>query len=1036
MTAKQHELAADVRANLLFDEPDVGRCLVGVDGRVLRANAEWLRSTGFAREDVLGANIIDLFPETRDMALAMHARARAGHRVLVPRHAQRVEGHETWWEGSIAPVPMEDGTGLLITAREIGPAALDALRETEARYRTLFESMGEGFCVIEVLFDEAEKATDFRFVEVNQAFERHTGLVKAIGRRMRELAPSIEELWFETYGRVALTGEPARLESQAQALGRWYDVYAYRVGAPEHRKVAILSTDVTERKRASEALSAALREAEAERRRLAAVLDALPAGVAIADAAGKILRFNDALTRIWGSPPVPQSAAEYAEWRGWWPASGKRLEAHEWAMARALSTGEVVVPGDVVEIEKFDGSGRATILNAAAPIRNAGGEIVGGVLAEVDITAQRRAEESLHGAVERYEHQVRLFERVTSTTPDFVYVFDLQGRFLYANRRLLEVWGMQLADVIGKTTRELGYEQWHHDMHMREIAQVIATKGPIKGEVPFKAPLTGIFGIYEYIFTPVIGPDGEVESIAGTTRDVTERKRTEEALRDNQERLERERARLQAVIDTIPVGFFLVEASGKVVVTNDEAKRIWAGTVPLEKISDYAEYVGYWPDTGERLKAEDWPAAHALSHGRSTKDVMVEIERFDGTRGTILFSGAPIRDATGSTTGAVVAIQDISDLHAAHGRLAEVDRRKTEFLAMLSHELRNPLAPIRNSIYLLERAAPDSEQATRARDVVRRQTEHLTRLVDDLLDVTRISHGKIPLERSRVDLREIVRKTTDDLHSVFTQAGISLRVDHVTAGPIWTDADSTRMSQVLTNLLNNSMKFTPSGGTVRVTVAARSGRAELCVIDDGIGMEPEDIEHMFEPFAQADHSLARTKGGLGLGLALVKSIVELHGGSVAARSEGPGRGAEFLVGIPLAHAGSESERLRHRDTGTTAQTILVIEDNADGAQSLADILEMHGHHVRIAHDGLSGIALAREVQPDVILCDIGLPDVDGYDVARTLRRDGALRGTRVVALSGYAQPEDRQRARDAGFDVHLAKPVELDELMAALAKDS
>jgi CheY-like chemotaxis protein len=193
---------------------------------------------------------------------------------------------------------------------------------------------------------------------------------------------------------------------------------------------------------------------------------------------------------------------------------------------------------------------------------------------------------------------------------------------------------------------------------------------------------------------------------------------------------------------------------------------------------------------------------------------------------------------------------------------------------------------------------------------------------------------------------------------------------------------------------------------------------------------------MFEPFVQADHSLSRTQGGLGLGLALVKSIVELHGGTVAARSEGRGRGAEFIVRIPLIEAGAEPETPCHLDTGTTARAILLIEDNADGAQSLADILELHGHRVRVARDGRSGITLAQELQPDVILCDIGLPDIDGYEVARTLRRDGPIRGKRLVALTGYAQPEDRQRSRDAGFDAHIAKPPDLDDLLAALAKDT
>jgi CheY-like chemotaxis protein len=368
------------------------------------------------------------------------------------------------------------------------------------------------------------------------------------------------------------------------------------------------------------------------------------------------------------------------------------------------------------------------------------------------------------------------------------------------------------------------------------------------------------------------------------------------------------------------------------------------------------------------------------------------------------------------------------------GDLREADRRKSEFLAVLSHELRNPLAPIRNGIYLLEHTEPGSEAAGRARAVMRRQIEHLTRLVDDLLDVTRISVGKIELQRVQVDLREIVRKTTDDLHSVFTRAAVELRVDYVTLGPVWIDADPTRMAQVVGNLLHNAVKFTPSGGTVYVRVGAGDERAELSVRDDGAGMDPGTIDEMFAPFVQADQTLARTGGGLGLGLALVKGLVDLHGGTVCARSDGIGHGAEFLVSLPLVKSVPEARGVQAREAGAAKpRVILLIEDNVDGAQSLAEVLALHGHRVRVARDGRSGIELARELQPDVVLCDIGLPDLDGYEVARALRSEEAFRATRLVALSGYAQPEDRQRAREAGFDSHLPKPADLQQLMDALA---
>jgi PAS domain S-box-containing protein len=381
-----------------------------------------------------------------------------------------------------------------------------------------------------------------------------------------------------------------------------------------------------------------------------------------------------------------------------------------------------------------------------------------------------------------------------------------------------------------------------------------------------------------------------------------------------------------------------------------------------------------------------------------------------------------------------IALTDTTDLKAVEARLQEADRNKGHFLAMLSHELRNPLAPIRNSIYLMEHAAPGSEQATRAKEIMRRQTEQLTRLVADLLDMTRISSGKIELQRDRLDLREIVRKTTDDLLSLFDQNEVELRLEQA-AGSVWVDADRTRITQVVGNLLLNAVKFTPARGTVTVGVDATESHARLHVRDTGVGIEPEQVLRLFQPFVQADRSLARTKGGLGLGLALVKGLVESHGGSVHARSEGLGRGTEFLVTLPLSHRGSAEAGHEAPSPPANGRVVVIIEDSVDAGQSLAEVLELHGHRVRVARDARSGIVLAREMRPDVVLCDIGLPDLAGYEVARTLRQDASLRSTRLVALSGYAQPEDRELARSAGFDAHVAKPPSLEDIWAAISSD-
>jgi signal transduction histidine kinase/CheY-like chemotaxis protein len=382
----------------------------------------------------------------------------------------------------------------------------------------------------------------------------------------------------------------------------------------------------------------------------------------------------------------------------------------------------------------------------------------------------------------------------------------------------------------------------------------------------------------------------------------------------------------------------------------------------------------------------------------------------------------------------LLALRDANErLRASEEKLREADRRKDEFLGVLSHELRNPLAPIRNSIYVLDRVPADGPQASSAKEIIRRQTEHLTHMVDDLLDVTRFSHGKIDLDRKRIDLRDVVLQTCVDHRSTFDKSEIELH-PHLPAAPVWIDADATRISQVLGNLLQNAVKFTATPGAVTVEVTVRDGNAAMSVCDTGMGMMVQDLERVFEPFAQVEQSLARTQGGLGLGLALVKRFVELHGGSVRARSGGPGRGSEFCVLLPLARAPAPGDSAPEPSCAAGGRLVLIIEDNADTGQSLSVVLEINGYRVRTAHDGRTGIARAHELKPDVVLCDIGLPDIDGYEVARTLRADETLRLTRLIALSGYARPEDILRAKAAGFDAHIPKPPELGELAQLLAQ--
>jgi PAS domain S-box-containing protein len=477
-------------------------------------------------------------------------------------------------------------------------------------------------------------------------------------------------------------------------------------------------------------------------------------------------------------------------------------------------------------------------------------------------------------------------------------------------------------------------------------------------------------------------------------------------------RVRRAEARYRRVFETGLLGIVNWDARGVVLDANDAFLRLvgWdreavkAGRLRWDALASPA------------------PGAPAAAPGDDAPTEL-ELVRRDGTRVPVLIG----RAAEDGNEESVAFVLDISERKRAEEALREADRRKDEFLAILSHELRNPLAPIRNSVYLLTRADPAGPQAARARQVIDRQTQHLTRLVDDLLDVTRISRGKIELQRVRLDLRDVVRKTADDVRSMFEQSGVELRLEHA-AGPLWVDADPTRVAQVVGNLLHNAMKFTPHGGKVVVYAGPADGRAEVIVRDTGIGLDPAELNTLFEPFAQADRTLARSQGGLGLGLALVRGLVQQHGGQVSAHSEGAGRGAEFRVSLPLAPADPAASERAAVGAGAPRARVLIIEDNPDAAQSLAEVLQLRGHDVRIAHDGRSGITAAAALVPDVVLCDIGLPDIDGYAVARALRANGALRDTRLVAVSGYAQPEDQERAREAGFVAYLAKPPHLDKL--------
>jgi signal transduction histidine kinase len=366
--------------------------------------------------------------------------------------------------------------------------------------------------------------------------------------------------------------------------------------------------------------------------------------------------------------------------------------------------------------------------------------------------------------------------------------------------------------------------------------------------------------------------------------------------------------------------------------------------------------------------------------------------------------------------------------------LREANRQKDDFLAVLGHEMRNPLAPIQNALHVLALRGHDPATLGWARGVIQRQVRHLKRMVDDLLDVSRISRGKVGISRERLDLAELVRTTAEDRRGSLAEAGLALQLD-LPAEPVWVDGDPTRLAQVVGNLLHNAAKFTDPGGHVGVRVAAEGGRAVVAVRDTGIGIEPELLGRLFEPYVQADQSPQRDRGGLGLGLVLVRGLVRLHGGEVSAASEGLGRGAEVAFWLPRADGQAPpAGAAAPQEPGARALRVLIIEDERDTADTLRMVLELSGYQAEVAYSGAEGLEAVRRALPDVVLCDLGLPGLDGYAVAQALRADPRTASARLVAVSGYGSEADLRRGQEVGFEFHLTKPVDPAALEALLAR--
>ena len=529
---------------------------------------------------------------------------------------------------------------------------------------------------------------------------------------------------------------------------------------------------------------------------------------------------------------------------------------------------------------------------------------------------------------------------------------------------------------------------------------------------------------------PVLDELGDISEWVGVHTDITDRVEAENALRMSE-------ARLSGILRRSPAGIVQTDAAGCMTLVNPR----WCEMFGHSE----AELLGR---TILEITHPSSVAPTAAAFGRLAAggpDFQIEKAycRKDGSVLRAQSNVAAIRSPAGEFLGLIAVVLDISErlrseeeLRRLAAELSEADRRKDVFLATLAHELRNPLAPIRNGLQVMKLSRNNGEALEKVRAMMDRQVSQLVRLVDDLLDVSRIAQEKVELRKERVELRAVIDAAVETSRPAIEQAGHELAVV-VPNEPIFVDGDPTRLAQVVSNLLNNSAKYTHRGGRILLTAGREDGTAVVSVKDDGIGIPPAMLDKVFVMFTQVDRTLEKTTGGLGIGLSLVKGLLEMHGGTIVAKSDGEGMGSEFVVRLPVVMSDVAGPDRPNKQTSevllSTLRRILVVDDNVDAAETLGQVLEMLGNEVRTANDGEAGVEVAAQFRPDVVLMDIGMPKLNGYEAARRIRQHSWSRGMVLVALTGWGQDDDRKKSADAGFDHHLVKPVKMDALTKLLS---
>ncbi|TXF99774.1 hybrid sensor histidine kinase/response regulator [Massilia arenae] len=753
------------------------------------------------------------------------------------------------------------------------------------------------------------------------------------------------------------------------------------------------------------------------------LFEAIPDCVKLLDMDGVVLAINrngllsmeiDDIETVRGKP-----------WTAYWPQSSRAVIDAALDAARAGGTGHfsaacATVKGrpkwwDVMVTRTAASDGQETRLLV----------ISRDITEQMRLDAERKeAERALHASRER-------FEKIVSQAATGVVQLDTAGRIVLANQKYCAMVGRSEAELLGMSVAEVTAPQSR--AQTQDALERLKAGAPGVALDKYYLHRDGSLVSATSSVNALRGPDGEFEGLVAIVLDTTESKQVQERLRASEERY-------RTLFESVDQGFCIFEmifdAGGKAV-----DYRFLEMNPMFERHTGLVDAVGrtaremlpelddFWFETYGRVALTGIPASfenEAPAMGRWFDVYANRIGGADSRKVALLFSDVSARKRAEG------------ELRRLADDLAEADRRKTEFLATLAHELRNPLAPIRNGLSVMRLGGDNPAAVGKVREMMERQVGHMVHLIDDLLDVARISGGKLELKRQRADLRAILASAVETSLPLIEAGQHALEVD-VPDLPLLVDADATRIAQVVANLLNNAAKYTPARGRIRLSVRREKVDAVIAVSDTGVGIAGDALAGVFDMFSQIGRTVDRSQGGLGIGLSLVRRLVEMHGGSVVAQSGGANAGSVFTVRLPLAEvADNQAPHPQDGDVpgrdGGAGLKVLVVDDNVDAALTLSMILDASGHVTRVAHDGHAALEAAREFRPRVAFLDIGMPGMSGYDTARAMRAMEELDGIVLVALTGWGAESDRQRSSEAGFDHHLTKPVQLEVVEELLGR--